>query len=205
MRRWVGVLLGAVLAIATVCCAAQAANGPFGFYVGAGLGIGTPENLSVDPFGQYVHRNELGWDAVVGLRPIPWLGGELQYLDFGHTRLGPLPPFGTPFGQPTSPYASEGHTYAAGAFAVGYLPMSFVPPYFELFGKLGVVRLWYPLAYYSVLPAGIANASQSQTDLAYGGGLQLHLGAFAVRAEYEMIDATFGNPSLFTVGVIWAP
>lgn len=43
----------------------------------------------------------------------------------------------------------------------------------------------------------------TETDLAYGAGVRLRYGAAAFRAEYERINASFGAPYLFSVGVTW--
>jgi Outer membrane protein beta-barrel domain len=188
MPRRIGVLVGSVLTAVAACGSALAANNPLGFYVGAGIGSGNPS--------QYAGQSDkFVWDALVGIRPSPYLGGELQYLDFGNTN-------------PDSAFHSDDHSRAMAAFAVGYLPLPWIDGPFDLFGKVGVAQLWAPyLDYFAPPPGPIGNQyhSESQADFAYGGGAQVHLGAFAVRLEYEAVDATFGNPWLSTVEVTWSP
>ena len=43
---------------------------------------------------------------------------------------------------------------------------------------------------------------QSSTNFAFGVGAQARLGAFAVRAEYERISASGGDPDLLSVGIV---
>jgi hypothetical protein len=38
---------------------------------------------------------------------------------------------------------------------------------------------------------------------AYGAGLQGKFGQFALRAEYERINASGGDPALSSVGILW--
>ncbi len=209
LRQWIGVIVGSVL----VCGTALAANNPLGFYTGVGLGEATPENVFAGSTPQTVFRSrQLGWDALIGVRPVRWAGAELQYMDLGYTHLGALPanpftnlPFSSVPSYPFSHRSADAHSYAAGAFAVAYLPLSLGRSKIDVFGKLGAARLWYPAAWYTFFPPGGGSNTSTETDLAYGGGMQVHFGAFAVRAEYELIDASFGNPSLFTLGVTWTP
>lgn len=164
-----------------------AAGNPLAFYTGAGLGVATPQNTFEDPYspGRTVSGHEFGWDALVGIRPIRWAGAEAQYLDFGRTHLGPS-------------------------------PLPWRHPWLDLFGKVGVSHLWASYSYSAYYPdvyvcnttrqcssvghvAGTVHADE--TDLAYGGGIQVHFGALAVRAEYQALDSKFGTPALVSIGL----
>ena len=219
-----------IATISLMVCAgaanAQSAQNPPGFYVGAGLGDATPQGAFHDPYSPFLDSSsghELGWNALVGIRPFRWVGAELQYLDFGHSHVGSsileYGPAGTDIF-----YGGDGHTDAAAAFAVAYLPLPRRISWLDVFGKVGVAQTWthfsYSLNYPDVYPCvpnsnpliapvctqlgrASGNVNTHETDLAYGGGLQVHFGAFAVRAEYQSLDSKFGNPALLSVGVTW--
>lgn len=224
MTHRVTVVLAALGLIACGCATeVQAAGNILHFYTGAGIGIGTPRHRFSNPndfLPRSVSGQEFGWDALVGIRPIRWVGAEVQYMDFGHTHLGPSYPIGYPL-PPVSSYGffgANGHTYAAGAFAVGYLPFPLGRPWLDLFAKVGESRLWVSYSYYypsltgSCTSAGVCSpaevagtANTSEIDFSYGGGIQVHFGIFAVRAEYEAVDSQYRSPSLFSVGLVWTP
>ena len=188
MRKWIGILGASLLTAWAACGSALAADNPLGFYVGAGLGVG---NTSFN----FTQSYQFAWDALAGIRPNRYLGAEVQYLDFGNPTPDQLFHFGE-------------HTHAVSAFGVGYLPLPWLGREIDLFGKLGVAQLWGPHAVSVATPGEpLRNMfnTQSETDLAYGGGAQIHFGPFAVRAEYEQINASFGNPSMFSVAVTWTP
>jgi len=74
-------------AIASSCLSAQLASAqknPLGLYVGAGLGTATIRQASELDTGYYgLSREQYGWDAFIGVRPPPYLGAEIGYLDVG--------------------------------------------------------------------------------------------------------------------------
>lgn len=215
MARQSKVILAALGFTACAFAANALADGnPVGFYAGAGLGSATPENTFQDIYGRYAGSgHEFGWDAFAGIRPIPWLGAEVQYLDFGHAH------FGNPevYGGPGTPYGAAGHSQAAAAFAVGYLPLQWAYPWLDVYGKVGVAELWnsyhYTLSYVCTATGPCAppedasdSVTSSETDLAYGVGIQVRFGAFAMRAGYEALDSKFGNsPALFSIAAVWTP
>jgi hypothetical protein len=49
----------------------------------------------------------------------------------------------------------------------------------------------------------IYQQNQWSTDFAYGAGAQAKFGAIAIRAEYERISASGGNPDILSLGVTW--
>lgn len=224
MRKVIGLLIGSVLLGGGVFAQALAGNNPLGFYSGAAIGVAVPPNEFLDPYTprRGVSGRDFGWDMLVGIRPTRWVGAELQYMDLGYTHLGPAPLVMDQFGRPLGPdrfYGAHGHNYAAAAYAMGYVPLPWGHPRFDVFGKLGVARLWsmYKFAAYypsiescssaQCVPVGNVSSQVdvTETDLAYGGGLQFHVGEFAIRAEYEALDSTLGTPSLFSIGLIWTP
>src|ERR1700722_6493970 len=98
---------------------------PLGLYVGAGVGRATINEPQFDGFSDSFHHDDgqpLGWNAVIGLRPIPFLGAEAEYIDFGNSRLRAGPP--SSVGSATQQFlGGEAHDQAAAVFAVGYLPL----------------------------------------------------------------------------------
>src|SRR5580658_10199799 len=65
---------------------------PLGVYVGGGIGRSSLNQIQFDQFVddiQHIDAQPLGWNAVVGIRPIPFLGAEAEYIDFGNHNIGP--------------------------------------------------------------------------------------------------------------------
>jgi hypothetical protein len=84
----------------------------------------------------------------------------------------------------------------------------------DVYGKLGVARLrttatevspvpFCPAGFTSYSPTTF-NFSDSSTNFAYGAGIQGKIGALALRAEYERISASGGDPDIFSFGLTWA-
>ncbi len=220
MRQSVGICMGLLLVCAATCSNALAAGNPLGFYTGVGLGVGLPQGNQSNPFGAepFFRSSNLGWDALVGVRPIRWLGAELQYMDLGYSSLTSRGCYFSSCAvahsiRPSYPYTLSiqgGHSFAGAAFAVVYLPLPFMPSWLDLFGKVGTAWLWAPYTSLASVPSlGLrflgGSPDHEGNDLAYGGGMQIHFGAFAFRTEYQVIDAIIGNPALLTVGVTWTP
>lgn len=199
-----------------------AQSNPFGLYAGLGVGRSTigngfdvfdPNELGATPFA----KSELGWKALIGVRPIPLVGGELEYIDFGSSRAG-AEPAAIVDGYNNGQFLGGHATDRAGAvFAVGYLPVPLGWP--ELFGKVGWARLWSSYKYtgdYNVststgttYSAVYTSQTADSRGLAFGAGLQMHFGGLGVRAEYERIEGTqnYGpheEPTLISASVTWS-
>ncbi len=207
-----------------VCANAMAADGllglynPLRFYVGAGVGHATMNQTQFDSFGDYFHHVDgepLGWNAVIGVRPIPFLGAEAEYIDFGnkHVPAGPAYLVG---GETQQFLGGDAHDRAGAVFAVGYLPLPL--PWLEPFAKLGWAQIRehdsysgiYDNVFVNGMPLGQASATQSThpSGTAYGAGLQFHVSQLSVRAQYERISGSrsFGewnNPTLLSLGLNW--
>lgn len=184
---------------------------PLGVYAGAGLGISTiRQDSEVDMGGLDLSRESVGADVFLGIRPLPYLGGEIGYVDFGSAHRYEYPP---------TPYASDDESWihesadAPVAFAVGYIPLQ---PWWDLYVKAGGAYLhksWDSLTQStcSVCDSGYPGYYQSGTDsnwdFAYGVGTQIKYGPVAWRLEYERVNATgnegSGDPDLLSVGVSW--
>jgi opacity protein-like surface antigen len=140
-------------------------------------------------------ENHSAYKFMAGIRPLSPFGVEVAYVDLGHPhgRLGGLPADVTAKG--------------TAAFAVFYLlPV----PILDVYAKLGVARLQTTVsgAFEGACNPGCAPASpyrldNTTTSYALGAGVQVKLGAWAVRGEYEAFDTKVGRPGLATLGVTW--
>ena len=134
-------------------------------YVGAGV----TESTIGDIF--RTHRDfdmNTGWKLFGGVRPIPPLGLEMNYMDLG------------------SQTHSFSNTYADAhaftAFAIGFLPLPL--PFLELYGKAGASR--WSLSGHT--DSSLFAIDDHGTNFAWGGGAQFHFGALGARLEYEQFD-----------------
>ena len=197
--------LAAVLGMGA-CAASTAAlaDNPAGFYLGAGAGYSTIR--SDDPaYGLpgYFNDHQTAWKAIAGVRPIPFIGAEYEYIDFGHpdNRYG-----SNGFGY----YGLDSHPRANMLFGVGYLPLPI--PFFDVYGKAGVARLQTDVTTFvqDACPGPSTSCGgtyyrRKETDnkFAYGVGVQSKVWGVAFRAEYERISSQFGDPDALTVGATW--
>jgi opacity protein-like surface antigen len=207
----IGALLGVAACVAST--AVLAADDPFGFYNPAGIyfgaGVGESTIRSDNPgFGLpgYFNDHQTAWKGIIGVRPIPYVGAEFEYIDFGQPGN-----HGGGFSN-TAANGLDTNPRAPVLFAVGYVPIPL--PYVDIFGKLGVARLTLDETQYIGVGCAPGTTCQNytaigrtditQTRLAYGAGVssKLPLG-FTVRAEYERISSPFGDPDAFTVSALW--
>lgn len=170
------ILFAAVLAgLGTLAGSANAADN--GFYLGASVGR---SNVDIKQGPVRLNDDDTGFKLIAGLRPLDWLGVELNYVDFGKAK--------------NSTYQAEGN--AISAFAVGFLPVGPV----DLFAKAGLVN-----SDTKVKLRGLGDAFKSDgTDLAYGVGVQFRLLSLSVRAEYEVFDVDhLDDLNLFSIGATY--
>jgi opacity protein-like surface antigen len=190
---------------------------PLGLYVGAAAGqattradqlqfvnaIGMPQEAA-----NSISENATGWKIMLGVRPISSIGAELDYIDFGH------PSTVAQTSVTGQNYPADLRVTAPSAFGVFYAPIP--APAFDLYGKIGVssvrstVNATEGVVAISCARSLICTAipvylhrDRTDTRLAYGAGVQVKLARFAVRAEYERISASTGDPSLMSLGLIW--
>jgi opacity protein-like surface antigen len=209
MRRFYQAI-GAVLAFAafgtTTVVAAEDPLGlynPAGLYIGAGVGESSiRSDDSAYGLPGYYNDHQTAWKGIIGIRPIPYLGVEAEYIDFGQPGRN---------GDP-SVYGFDSHPRAPVLFGIGYLPIPL--PYIDIYAKAGVARLKLDVNDYESIPcvAGsacpdivfVGRSEVTQTKFAYGAGVssKLPLG-FTVRAEYERIASPYGDPDAFTVSALW--
>jgi opacity protein-like surface antigen len=198
-----------LLAFGAICTSTRVlADDLLGFYVGAAVGeshVRTAKEIVGDTGYDYqFDRQHSAWKVTAGIRPISPLGVELEYIDFGNPSAGLS---NAPFGG-----LSKADQKAATLFGLGYLPLPV--PFLDVYGKLGIARLQTKSTEVSPIPfcpAGFTscspttfNISDSSTNFAYGAGVQGKFGSFAIRAEYERISASGGNPDIVSLGATWA-
>ena len=190
---------GIVRSTVFACLAASialpaAATDRLGFYVGAAAG-NAKVKADNDVVGEF-SQSHFGFKVMAGVRPLPFLGAELAYADFGRAqRL---------YGISFSSVKMKGES----AFGVLYLPVSNL----DVFVKAGAARMestsfWEfrcpPLDPCPFLaPTG---QHHDETHFAAGAGAQVKLGPVHVRAEYERFTAAGSHPAFASIGVLWTP
>lgn len=184
------------------------ADSLLGPYLGAAVGESFTRSEDDTAFNYYAvrfHQDDVAWKGFVGVRPLPFLGVEFAYVDFGNAH-GPPPP-STIFGY----FNDNSKQTATTLFGIGYLPLPI--PLLDLYAKLGVARLHTDTQVSYLPPTCPANGNctvpytvrqnQWTTNFAYGVGAQARFGSVGARAEYERISASSGSPDLLSLGVTW--
>ena len=193
---------------------AQSDN-PLGLYIGAAYGQGhiraqierlTPSGAY--PIGGEFDASHSAYQAMLGIRPISFLGAEITYVDFGESSVGApgveLPLGGGLPGSAPYPTAVQVSQEGEAAYGLLYLPV----PLIDVFVKAGVSRITTDMSATYASTTGVEVVGRGLTDIsfAYGAGLQWKLGDWAVRGEYERFSAAGANPSLLSLGMIyWIP
>jgi opacity protein-like surface antigen len=136
--------------------------------------------------------------AIAGIRPLPFVGAEISYMDFG--RVSGITGEAVP-GVPGAVVSSE-QVSQKGESALGllYLPVPIVDVYLK--GGLSRIATEFGITGTGE-GAGAFRADHDTTDtaFAYGAGLQWKLGQWAVRGEYERFSAAGANPSLLSLSM----
>ncbi len=141
-------------------------------YMGAGLGQSNSDvSLAAD-----FDKKDMGWKVFVGGRFLSMFGAELDYLNLGKASGG------------GSAVKSKG----LAAFGMYYLPIPL--PILDFYVKAGVARLD------SDGHVNVTSFSTDDTKFAYGGGLQLKFGSWAIRSEYEKFKVDGAKPSMLSLG-----
>ncbi len=161
------------LIIATLGLAASTAHAQLpDAYVGAGVSRARLENIFGS--GTDFDLNNTAWKAFAGIRPLPFLGAEANYMDLGSESRR--------FGFNGLSYGGRVDAHAFSAFAVGFLPLPL--PFLDVFGKAGAAR-WSLNGH---TDSSLFAIDDHGTDFAWGGGAQAHFGPLGVRLEYEQFD-----------------
>ena len=209
--RLISRTLLAVLSVGAYAASTAAwADDPVGFYIGAGVGYSSIR--SDDPaygYPAYFNDHQTAWKGIIGIHPmLSPIGAEAEYIDFGQP--------GHHGFNDVNYYGEDSHPRAGALFAVGYLPIPI--PFIDVFAKAGAARLETtvntlvgpapPVCQMNEVCTGTVTVyrhNETDTKFAYGAGVQSKLPfGIAVRAEYERISSSFGDPDAFTVSATWS-
>ena len=141
MKRLSGAVLAVVTVVGSLASAAASADNLLGFYAGVGMGESTVRSDDgyghgyggYDYYHYYDDDHHFGWKAILGIRPIPFLGAELEYIDFGHPGSD-----GYNYNDYRY-YGPDSHPRAIAAFGVGHIPLPL--PFLDIYAKAGAARL----------------------------------------------------------------
>lgn len=173
-------VLAAAAALLAMAATATAADN--GVYIGGSIGQANVE-IDDDDAGLDFDSDDNGFKAIVGVRPLDFLGFELNYVDLGNPS------------ETIGGFDVETDATGIDAFAVGFLAL----PVVDLFLKVGIIS-WDA----SLSVDGTELAEDSGEDLAYGVGAQARFGSIAVRAEYERFEIEdIDEVNLLSLGVTW--
>jgi opacity protein-like surface antigen len=168
---------------------AQAADN--GIYLGAGYtetdyGLGNPGH--VQPFDKSDH----GYKLIAGFRPLDRFGVEVNYIDHG-TAVVPTGIACVALFRAPCPDTTHLTAQTLTAFAVGYVNL----PLIDLFAKAGATS-WQ----FDSRTPGFRdfNVNKSNTDFAWGAGIQARFGSLGARLEYENFQV-IRNQDLDTVSL----
>jgi hypothetical protein len=205
MKRIFRTLPALLTVVGCAASTAAMAEDPAGFYLGAGVGYSTIR--SDDPaYGlpAYYNDHQTAWKAIAGVRPLPFIGAEVEYIDFGQPGNHHF------FSNSFNTNGFDSHPRAGVLYGVGYLPIPV--PFFDVFGKAGVARLqtdvttitsYCPPGSNCLAPITISRHNETDNKFAYGVGVQSKAWGVAFRAEYERISSQFGDPDALTVSATW--
>jgi len=155
-----------------------------GLYAGGAIGQSRVEASSQGYTPDSFKENHSAFKALVGIRPLPFLGAEVDYIDFGHPR-------GTLNGQ-----QANASLKGAAAFGILYLPV----PVVDVYAKAGVARLESSLS--SLASSGF-HLDRTDVHFAAGAGVQYKFNALAIRTEYEYFTSAGEHPNLLSLGLTW--
>jgi hypothetical protein len=178
------------IALAMMLClsAAGAFAADNGIYMGGGL-VRSSIDATDRAVAQALNNTELddednGFKAIVGVRPLDWFAAEVNYIDFGEVTAGTA--------NTRAAYGLKG----IDAFAL----VLFGPPFLDVFAKGGFIRWDSDFSAFNNALSG----DDSGFDVAYGAGVQLRLGSFATRLEYERFEIDdIEETSALTLALTW--
>jgi hypothetical protein len=175
------------LALLGALIAGSACAGDTGLYAGAGVG---DASTSFATGGVSFSDSQAGYKGIVGFRLPVLFAAEVNYLDFG-TAHGP---------------DSRASTHAVAGYLLYFLPI----PVVDIFAKGGYAN-WHGSGEFagvsSTFGGGTSGGSfsKNESDLAYGAGAQVGFGKFAVRLDWDRINASrpANKLSLVTAGLTY--
>jgi opacity protein-like surface antigen len=175
--RHLAATVGAVGALALATGTAQAGVPGVDVYMGVGVGQSNADVSAGDlPSVSNFDKKDTGWKVFFGGRFVSMFGAELDYIDFGKPSGG----------------GAEIKYKALAGFGMFYVPLPL--PILDVYAKAGVARL------NSDLRVTSSSFNTKDTKFAYGAGVQLKFGSFAIRGEYEQFKVDGTKPTMLSVG-----
>jgi Outer membrane protein beta-barrel domain len=201
--------LGGFIMLAVMSSASSSPIDPLGIYVGAAGGRSDIRVTS--PYsGLDLNAHPNGWMVFAGLRPISFVGAELEYVDFGHATVQSIE-FGLPDVGPLSE-SVEWHQRAATLSGIVYAPIPV--SLLDLYAKAGVAHLettgtasgmggcgFILKCPQHQGPPTVIEIRETDTRFSYGAGAQLKIPPVAIRVEYQRIGASGRDPDLLSFGL----
>jgi opacity protein-like surface antigen len=169
--------MAALLAAGTLALAAAPAQAQVpgvDAYLGVGVGVSNADISADDLEVPEFDKKDVGWKAFIGLRASV-IGAELEYIDFG---------------KPNGDTAAVKYKGLA-AFGLFYAPLPL--PFVDIYAKAGLAKVD------ADLQVDASSFSTKDTKFAYGAGVQVKFGSFALRGEYEQFKLEGAKPSLLSV------
>jgi hypothetical protein len=164
-------------------------------YVGAGLGDGTIETSENFEDGSInFDESDMAYRIFAGYMFSQYLGVELAYLDLG----SPSQRFGFDGGE-SGTINVDFKAELTGISAQGVL--AYPIDVFEVFAKLGIVSYEAEVEARNTGTGQSLNLDDDGEELAYGIGAKYNIGNFALRADWDIVDAgDVDDVSLWTIG-----
>jgi hypothetical protein len=195
-----------IFATAVICFISSGvalADTPLGLYVAGSVGQADVRTSLAD-----FSARHFGWDVSLGIRPLPLLGAELEYVNFGRPTVhSPENPLDAYYLSTTA----DARQRATELSMLGLVPLR--PQWFNLYGRAGIARLQTNAHAQTVVvcPSGpcsnivFAPVSLVRTDtrFLYGIGAQAKFHAFAARLEYQRLGTNGEDPDLLSAGLVW--
>lgn len=147
-----------------------------GVYLGASFGQSDVSVSAQNTLPEFDGK-DTAFKIIAGIRPLDWLGAEVNYVDLG---------------QPDDRGNAFDPTGVSG-FAVGFASIGPV----DVFAKAGVLN-WNA----DLRSVGNLVKETDGTDFAWGIGAQFRVWSLSLRAEYERFELEQGA-NLLSVGVTW--
>jgi hypothetical protein len=130
-------------------------------------------------------RDDRGFKGIVGFRPLDSFAIEANYVDLGEAQIS----LSLACVQAPCPTGASVDAQAVSVSAVGL----FTLPLVDLFARVGYSR-------WQSEQSGFAPQDRDGRDPTYGAGLQLRVGSFALRAEYERFELDGDDVDLTSIG-----
>jgi opacity protein-like surface antigen len=188
-----------------VATSARAEN-PLGVYAGAGGGrahLGFDCYLNDVTQSSCLNHANFGWTAFAGIQPLPFVGAELQYLDFAHAS-----------NVTNSTKLTSERARALALFGTGTVSLPFV----DLYAKAGLGAVQTKTAIFTTSPNQCAAygtcgywgnwIDKTAGRFGWGLGFQVKLSSLAIRGEYVRFivpSSSYpnGEPDLLSVALLW--